>query len=289
MTIAKPFAVSKDELTFADWDACVAGGGCNGYRPSDQSWLPRAQRPAINVDWHDAQAYVAWLSRVTGKTYRLLSEAESEYVTRAETTTAYPWGDDIKLNGQAMANCDGCDSQWGQQTAPVGSFPPNKCGLYDTAGNVWEWTEDCAHINYNGAPTDGSAWLAENGGDCSQRMVRGGSWIDPPDKLRSAFRNAYATVYRYDYVGFRLMRTLPEAIIWPAASRPPAPPAQVTPAPVFVTPTTAQPTPTQPSRVTPAPAPAAPTQQAANAPCRQHKNMRSSRETAFRNARTVPL
>ncbi len=290
VTIAKPFAVSKDELTFADWDACVAGGGCNGYQPSDQSWLPRAQHPAINVDWDDAQAYVAWLSRVTGKTYRLLSEAESEYVTRAETTTAYPWGEDIKLDGQAMANCEGCDSQLAQQTAPVGSFPPNKFGLYDTAGNVEEWTEDCAHINYNGAPTDGSAWLAENGGDCSQRMVRGGSWIDPPDKLRSAFRNAYATVYRYDYVGFRVMRTLPEAAsTTPAASRPPAPQAQVTPAPVFVTPTPAQPTPTQPSRVTPAPAPDAPTQQAANAPLSTAQEHALKSRDSFQECTNCPV
>ena len=264
VTIAKPFAVSQYEVTFADWDACVAGGGCNGYKPSDQSWLPRAQHPAINVDWDDAQAYVAWLSRVTGKTYRLLSEAEYEYVTRAGTATAYSWGDDVKLNGQAMADCDGCGSQWDQQTAPVGSFAHNKFGLYDTAGNVWEWTEDCAHISYTGAPTDGSAWLADNAGDCSQRMVRGGSWIDPPDKLRSAFRNAYATVYRYDYVGFRVMRPLVgSASVAPPpaapASTPPAPPPQVTPAPGSVT---EVPTP----HASPAPAPAAPAQQVAMAP-----------------------
>ena len=86
------------ELTFADWDACVAGGGCNGYKPRDQGW-GRGQQPVINVNWDEAQAYVAWLSEVTGKTYRLLTEAEYEYAARAGTTTAYPWGDDIKLNG----------------------------------------------------------------------------------------------------------------------------------------------------------------------------------------------
>jgi hypothetical protein len=130
VTIAKPFAVSKYELTFAAWDSCVAGGGCNGYRPKDQNW-GRGQQPVFNVSWDDAQAYVTWLSQVSGKTYRLLTEAEYEYAARAGTTTTYPWGDDIKLNGQAMANCIGCGSQWdNKQTAPAGSFTPSKFGLY---------------------------------------------------------------------------------------------------------------------------------------------------------------
>ena len=97
----------------------------------------------INVNWYDAQRYTAWLSRVTGKIYRLLSEAEYEYATRAGTTTVYPWGDDIKLNGQVMANCNGCGSKWDHtQPAPVGSFAPNQFGPYDMIGNVWEWVED---------------------------------------------------------------------------------------------------------------------------------------------------
>ena len=208
VTIAKPFAVAKYELTFADWDACVAGGGCNGYKPPDQGW-GRGQQPVINVNWDDAQAYVAWLSQVTGKAYRLLSEAEYEYATRAGTTTTYPWGDDIKLNGQAMADCDGCGSKWdGQQTAPVGFFPANKFGLYDMVGNVFEWTEDCVHNNYNGAPTDGSAWLKANGGDCTNRILRGGSWIGSPDFLRSAARLRNPTDFRVSYLGFRVGRTL---------------------------------------------------------------------------------
>jgi len=163
----------------------------------------------INVNWDDAQAYVAWLSQVTGKAYRLLSEAEYEYATRAGTTTTYPWGDDIKLNGQAMADCDGCGSKWdGQQTAPVGFFPANKFGLYDMVGNVFEWTEDCVHNNYNGAPTDGSAWLKANGGDCTNRILRGGSWIGSPDFLRSAARLRNPTDFRVSYLGFRVGRTL---------------------------------------------------------------------------------
>ena len=112
----------------------------------------------INVSWDDAKAYVAWLSKKTGKTYRLLTEAEYEYATRAGTQTAYPWGNDI---GENNANCRGCGSQWdGKQTAPVGSFSPNGFGLYDMVGNVGQWTEDCYHDSYNGAPADGSAWTA---------------------------------------------------------------------------------------------------------------------------------
>jgi formylglycine-generating enzyme required for sulfatase activity len=206
VTFSKPFAVARYELTFADWDACAAGGGCNGYKPADLGW-GRGQQPVINVDWDDAQQYVAWLSQVTGKTYRLLSEAEYEYATRAGTTTVYPWGDDIKLNGAAMANCNGCGSKWdNQQTAPVGSFAPNKFGLYDMVGNVLEWTEDCAHSNYNGAPTDGSAWIT--GGDCSNRLLRGGSWLVTPDYLRSALRFWIPSVSRSSAFGFRPARTL---------------------------------------------------------------------------------
>jgi formylglycine-generating enzyme required for sulfatase activity len=206
VTIAKPFAVAKYQATFADWDACVTGGGCNSYKPSDQGW-GRGQQPVMNVSWEDAQQYVAWLSEVTGKTYRLLSEAEYEYATRARTQTAYPWGNDIKLNGTAMANCVGCGSKWDNiQTAPVGSFASNKFGLYDMVGNVFEWTEDCVHGNYNDAPTDGSAWIT--GGDCSVRILRGGSFGSTPDDLRSAVRGGNTTVDQGDGIGFRVGRTL---------------------------------------------------------------------------------
>jgi formylglycine-generating enzyme required for sulfatase activity len=209
VTFAKQFAVSKYELTFADWDACVEGGGCNGYRPSDQNW-GRGQRPVINIDWDDAQAYVAWLSQVTGKTYRLLSEAEYEYAIRGGTTTIYPWGDDIQLNGQAMANCNGCGSKWDKrQTAPVGSFPPNKFGLYDMVGNVFEWTQDCEHDDYKGAPSDGSAWLAADGGDCTNRIDRGASWFNTAAiYLRAASRQGVTTAIRYSDLGTRIARTL---------------------------------------------------------------------------------
>ena len=208
VTFSRPFAVSKYELTFADWDACVTGGGCNGYMPHDQHW-GRGQQPVINVNWDDAQAYVIWLAGVTGKTYRLLSEAEYEYVARAGTNTAYPWGDDIKLDAQAMANCGGCGSQWDdQRAAPVGSFAPNNFGLYDVVGNVWQWTEDCWHDNYNNAPKNGSAWRDGNGGDCRTVVFRGGSWCDSPEDLRSAKRGANTSDARFACTGFRIGRTL---------------------------------------------------------------------------------
>ena len=204
VTIAKPFAVAKFTLTFDEWDACAAGGGCRSD-VSDSGW-GRGRRPAINVSWDDAQAYVKWLSRITGKPYRLLSEAEYEYAARAGSETKYPWGDDIKLNGKPMANCDGCGSQWdGNQTAPVGSFPANAFGLYDVVCNVWEWTEDCWNETYRGAPVDGSAWTS---GDCSARVVRGGTWHSFPGGLRSANRSGYATGFRYNDLGFRVARTL---------------------------------------------------------------------------------
>ena len=156
--IAKPFAVSKYELTFDEWDTCATYGDCP-KDTSDGSW-GRGQRPVINVTWDEAQTYVKWLSKVTGKSYRLLSEAEYEYAARAGKETTYPWGNDIKLDGKAMANCPGCGSKWdNKQPAPVGSFDPNGFGLYDVVGNVGAWTQDCVHNNYNGAPTDGSAWL----------------------------------------------------------------------------------------------------------------------------------
>jgi formylglycine-generating enzyme required for sulfatase activity len=119
----------------------------------------------------------------------------------------YPWGDDIKLNGQAMANCQSCGSKWGdKQTAPVGSFAANAFGLHDMVGNVDEWTEDCWHLRYNDAPTDGSAWIA--GSDCTSRVVRGGSWVAVSQYLTSASRDRDSHAVRSQLYGFRVARTL---------------------------------------------------------------------------------
>ena len=178
-------------------------GGCNGYKPSDEGW-GRGRRPVINVSWDDAQAYVAWLSKKTGKSYRLLSGAEYEYAMRAGTQTVYPWGDTIGTNN---ANCHACGSQWdAKQTAPVGSFAANGFGLYDMVGNVREWTEDCYHDTYSGAPSDGSAWI--EGGNCYHRVVRGGSFLLAPAFLRSASRYWFTSDYRLRYLGFRVARAL---------------------------------------------------------------------------------
>ena len=204
VTIARPFALAKFALTFDEWDACAARGGCRSD-VSDNGW-GRGRRPAINVTWDDAQAYVKWLSSVTGKPYRLLSEAEHEYAARAGSETKYPWGDDIKLDGQAMANCYGCGSQWDdKQTAPVGSFAANRFGLNDMVGNVAAWTEDCWNYSYKGAPTDGSPWTSDAR---SSRVVRGGSWNIDPVLLRSAFRLMVNSGFRSGYLGFRVARTL---------------------------------------------------------------------------------
>jgi formylglycine-generating enzyme required for sulfatase activity len=204
VSFTKPFAVSKFEVTFEQWDACVAVGGCGYYRPADAGW-GRATRPVMYVGWEDARNYVAWLSKMTGQTYRLLSEAEWEYAARAGTQTAYSWGDDI---GKGNANCVGCGSQWdGRETAPVGSFAANAFGLYDMHGNVYEWVEDCYHISYIGAPTDGSPWTA---GDCITHVTRGGSWHPYPPGVRSALRSNNSPVYRFTHTGFRVARTLPQ-------------------------------------------------------------------------------
>ena len=202
VTIGRPFALSVYEVTFAEWDACVAAGGCGAYEPRDRGW-GRGARPVVNVSWDDAQKYVEWLSAQTGAAYRLPSESEWEYAARAGTTTRYVWGDEI---GRNRANCDGCGSQWdNDRTAPVGSFAANPWGLYDMHGNVWEWVADCWNGSYAGAPSDGSAWLQ---GDCSMRVVRGGSWISNPWLLRAAYRSRSATGDRVYYSGFRVARTL---------------------------------------------------------------------------------
>ena len=202
VAISKPLAVGKFELTFAEWDACVSAGGCQ-HSPEDPGW-GRGKHLVVNVSWDDAtKEYLPWLSRTTARTYRLLTQAEWEYAARAGSGAQYTWGDDI---GKNRANCDGCGSQWDKrQTALVGSFAANAFGLHDLHGNVWEWTEDCWHRNYHGAPTDGSAWIIA----CdSGRVARGGSWDFYPYYLGSGIRYGYFANFRGSAVGFRLARTL---------------------------------------------------------------------------------
>jgi formylglycine-generating enzyme required for sulfatase activity len=208
VTIEKQFAVSKFETTFAEWGACVLAGGCK-HTPNDQGW-GRGRRPVVDVSWEDARAYATWLSRETGLKYRLLTEAEWEYAARAGTTTAFSTGEMIT---GADANFDGSHAyggsrkgQYRKSTVEVGSFLPNAFGLHDMHGNVWEWVEDCWHTDYKGGPSDGSSWTNR----CNERSraLRGGSWIDPPRILRSAYRSRNVPGYRGGTVGFRVARTL---------------------------------------------------------------------------------
>jgi formylglycine-generating enzyme required for sulfatase activity len=207
VTIIAPFAVAKFELTFAEWDACALAGACP---QAADSGLGRGSKPVINVSWNDAEKYVAWLSLMTEKPYRLLSEAEYEYAARGGTQTAYYWGAQIGTNN---ANCADCGSIWAinKQTAPVGKFAPNSFGLYDMGGNVWEWVADCYHENYDAAPTDGSAWMTgasgcPNGG--GRHVIRGGSYQAPSRTVRSDFRYYGTEIDRWDDRGFRVARTL---------------------------------------------------------------------------------
>ena len=235
VTIAKPFAVGKYEVTRAEFARFVAetghatGGSCSTYEGG--KWNNRSGRgwrdpgfaqtdrvPVVCVSWHDAKAYVAWLSKKTSKGYRLLSESEWEYAARAGTRTSRYWGNSVsaqcghangadlaakgRVSGRTVAPClDGH-----VHTAPVGSFGANGFRLHDLLGNVWEWVEDCLHKRYDGAPTDGRAWTA--GDYCRRRVLRGGSWNDSPGFLRAAFRNRLSAGNRLFNLGFRVGRTL---------------------------------------------------------------------------------
>ena len=203
------FFIGRDEVTFAQYDAFCEATGRD--KPGDAGW-GRGERPIINVSWEDAQAYAVWLTAQTGGRfiYRLPTEAEWEYAARAETTTAYWWGDDI---GQANTNCDGDCGDNFEYTAPVGSFDANAWGLRDTVGNVWEWVQDWYVDSYPATaqknpvgPDEGSRWILR-----ARRVRRGGAWGSYPRSVRSARRAWAVPDYRNHYVGFRLARTDP----WP--------------------------------------------------------------------------
>ena len=207
VTISSGFAVGKFEVTFAEWDACVANGGCR--RDVDDNGWGRGQQPVINVTWNDAVSYVEWLSKTTGKSYRLLSESEWEYVGRGGTTTVFSTGPTITTD---QANFNGNHVYGGSQkgihrkkTLPVGSFAANNFGLHDTHGNVIEWVQDCWHDNYNGAPADGSPWMT---GTCAEHALRGGEWNAAPGAIRSANRDSWGTGMTNHFIGFRVARSL---------------------------------------------------------------------------------
>ncbi len=206
VTIAKPFAVGVFEVTWAQWGECVAEGACNGAAPEatggDNGW-GKGKHPVIEVSWHHAKTYTAWLSEKTGYKYRLLTEAEWEYAARAKSQTNFSWGEKVD---RAKANCNGCGSKWdNHQTAEVGEFPPNDFGIYDMHGNVAEWVEDCWEDSYESLPSDGSARTKDK---CLLRVVRGGAWNLRPMYLRSAARDCYHPGDQLNTVGFRVARTI---------------------------------------------------------------------------------
>ncbi|TVS10441.1 MAG: hypothetical protein EA419_10680 [Wenzhouxiangella sp.] len=201
------FAMGQYSVTFDEWDACVADGGCT--HNSDDWGLGRGNRPVILVSWDDAQEYVTWLSTKTGHDYRLPSESEWEYATRAGTTGRFNTGDCISSD---QANFRGTNPAqdcpvgiYPEQTLPVGSFAPNTFGLYDTHGSVWELVEDCWNENYVGAPIDGGAWMS---GDCSRAVTRGGAWTLAGSWLRSAQRISLPHGDRTINTGFRVARSV---------------------------------------------------------------------------------
>jgi formylglycine-generating enzyme required for sulfatase activity len=217
VTIGAPLAVGKFEVTFAEWDACVADGiiGCS-HKPGAESW-GRGKRPVINVSWNDIKQYLTWLSVKTGKSYRLLTEAEWEYVARGGTTGRWSFEGDESATCNFANHADTstsydwknkkCSDGIGKRTAEVGRYKPNPWGLYDVHGNVEEWVEDCyLHKDgYRGAPTDGAAVTSNK---CESRVVRGGSWIHSPQLLRSANRSWTGPADRNKFLGFRVVRML---------------------------------------------------------------------------------
>lgn len=216
VSIDHSIAVSTSEVTWLEWGACVEAGFCKSAQaldgPPDSGWGMH-NRPVINVSWNDARAYAEWLQQRTGMNYGLPSEAEWEYAARANSQTPYPFGESIGnicdfANGADLATDfvdrnDTCFDGFGRETAPVRSFAPNEFGLYDMLGNVWEWTEDCWTSSYIGASNNGSARVD---GDCTQRVLRGGSWGSYPDSLRSATRYGVDARYRGHEVGIRVVR-----------------------------------------------------------------------------------
>jgi len=188
----RSFAIGKYEVTQKQYFAVM------GNNPSSNKGRTL---PVENVSWDDAQIFVQKFSQKTGKKYRLPTEAEWEYAARGGSSTTYPWGNsDAKLHVYAWFKANAI------ATNPVGLKKPNQSGLYDMLGNVWEWTQDCWNENYKGAPIDGSAWT---GGDCSERVLRGGSWGNIPQRFPTAYRYCDTTALRDDHVGFRVAMTLP--------------------------------------------------------------------------------
>jgi formylglycine-generating enzyme required for sulfatase activity len=214
VTIAYSLAVGRYAVRFDQWDWSQVDPEWQRItglhpRPLDRGW-GRSNHPVVEVSWDDAQAYVRWLGAKTGMPYRLLSEAEWEYVCRAGTTTPFWWGSSItteqaNYNGNFVYPGGGERGKHRKQTVPVDWYKPNPFGLYQTHGNIWEWVEDCWNRSYDGAPTDGSAWTH---GDGPYRILRGGSWFIGPRSLRAAIRLRAAPYHRDCGFGIRVARAV---------------------------------------------------------------------------------
>lgn len=218
VTFAKPFAISRYHVTAGELDAYIKASGvriadgdtrpgrlCKAGKPS----YPQGPRqPAVCVSWTDVQHYAQWLSRKTGHTYRMISEAEREYAARSGSSGPFPFpfddNDEKRYSIAKHANTYGPTDGY-SYTAPVGSYPANAFGMYDMHGNVYEWVADCLNTDYEGAPSDGSAWMT---GDCSIHIMRGNDWGEAPVFSRSGNRNSRATEVRGDFLGFRVAREL---------------------------------------------------------------------------------
>ncbi len=206
----RPFAVGRTEVTVAHVDLHTRAGACGGPRPPVD-----VRKPANFVSWDGAQTYVQWLSRMTGRRYRLLSESEWEYVARAGSQTRYAWGDSI---GVSRAHCQTCGGAFDSHAideggyshfgAPAGWFAPNAFGIFDVHGNVWELVQDCWHSSYAGAPSDGSAWMAEDHGACSRVVLRGGGMFGSPERIRAIVRDRVERTVNRPDIGFRVARDL---------------------------------------------------------------------------------
>jgi formylglycine-generating enzyme required for sulfatase activity/serine/threonine protein phosphatase PrpC len=194
------FMVSVYEVTYSEYDRFAKA--TKRKLPDNSGW-DRKSHPVSNVSWDDALAYTRWLTKQTGKKYRLLSEAEWEYVARAGTTTSYWWGSSA---GSGNAHCFDCKSEFSTaKPAKIGTYKPNRFGLFDTAGNLFEWVHDCLHRNYKDAPTDGSVW---QGGNCKVRVVRGGAYRSPSNSMRAENREKFPSSRGQYNVGIRLARDL---------------------------------------------------------------------------------
>jgi len=194
------FSIMATEVTFSQWDACIASGACT-VKPDDGRW-GRGNLPVINVNYHDiVTEFIPWLNETTKENFALPSEAQWEYAAKAASTTRYAWGTDIDCSQARYSQFSGqCGNE--RKTSKVKSYQPNAFGLYDMNGNVWEWTQDCWNDNYLGAPLDGKSWQA---GDCDAGVIRGGSWLTEKNLLRSTFRRGYNRLAKANDIGFRLI------------------------------------------------------------------------------------